>query len=178
MASPVESRPFFTGNVSDDLSGRLFIELDRGDAPAVVTASYPEEDINGTVCSRSLNAMVRGSRGAAVQHIFFDTNCRSPRYRPTHIIIACGDGNLYVTGIHWRRWNGLQAFGTGVGHYNDCTPYCAAGHFHTQAITLRAYRPTYCMDADKWQYSRLAYSFVGRAGLRGDRGIRFPCGAL
>lgn len=178
MASPAGSRPFFAGDVPGDLTGRLFIELDRGDAPALVTASYAEEDIDGNVCSRTLSATVRGSGRAPVQHIFFDTNCRSPRYRPKHVTIACGDGNLYVTGIHWRHWNGPQAFGTGLGHYNDCTPYCAVGHFHTQAITVRAYRPVYCTDVDKWQYSRLAYTFVGPSTLRGDRGIRFPCGGI
>jgi hypothetical protein len=178
MASPAGSKPFFRGKLPDDLSGRLFIELDRGDAPALVTATYPEEDINGSVCSRTLTSRVQGSTRAAVQHSFFYTNCRSPRYRPTHLIIACGDGNLYVTGIRWRHWNAAQAFGRGVGHFNDCTPYCAVGHFHTQAIMVRVYRPVYCTDVDEWQYSRLAYSFVGPSALRGDRGIRFPCGAI
>lgn len=184
MASPAGSKPFFTGNVGD-LSQRLFIRLDRGDPPAQVTATYEEEEasdsLDDTFCSRTLVASVRGtSARSALPHVYFPSRCIEPRYRPRHLIVACGDGGLYVSSIHWHNWNGSSAVGRGTAHLNDCTPDCADGHFHTYGIVVRAYRARYCLDVDKWQYSRLAYHYVGavRPPYQGAKGVPFPCGGV
>ena len=64
--------------------------------------------------------------------------------RPHSIVIACGDGNLYLTGIHWRTWNAVTAAGSATAHQNDCTPYCAAGRFHTYPATVALSQPKSC----------------------------------
>jgi hypothetical protein len=64
--------------------------------------------------------------------------------KPTSIVVACGDGNLYLTGIHWATWAATEATGTGTVHSNDCKPYCAAGHFHTAAATVTLSKPHTC----------------------------------
>lgn len=64
--------------------------------------------------------------------------------RPRSIVVACGDGNLYFTRIRWASWTSSTATGTGVGHQNDCTPNCAAGHFHTYPATARLTKPRPC----------------------------------
>jgi hypothetical protein len=65
--------------------------------------------------------------------------------RPASIVIACADANLYATRLHWRRWTATDAVATGTGHRNDCTPNCAAGHFHTFPITIRLSRVVMCV---------------------------------
>jgi len=67
--------------------------------------------------------------------------------RPHSIVVACGDGNLYLTGITWRTWAAASAAGSATLHQNDCTPYCAAGHFHTYPATVSLSHPKPCKGA-------------------------------
>ena len=52
------------------------------------------------------------------------------RTRPGTYLLACGDGNNYLTSLHWSQWGTTGARATGTDVANDCLPYCAAGHFH------------------------------------------------
>src|SRR5437867_2650118 len=56
--------------------------------------------------------------------------CDQLLYRPTHVQLACGDGNFGLDGMSWRGWNGPIAHGSGLAYSNDCKPDCADGHFH------------------------------------------------
>ncbi len=47
--------------------------------------------------------------------------------RPHEVVFACADANFYATGIAWSHWGDADAEGVGIGHQNDCKPYCAAG---------------------------------------------------
>ncbi|MGW2485858.1 hypothetical protein ACWCV9_01395 [Streptomyces sp. NPDC001606] len=57
--------------------------------------------------------------------------------RPTDFILACGDGNSRLVGLHWTSWSRGSATATGVNMVNDCKPYCAAGRFHSYPVTVR-----------------------------------------
>ncbi|MER5548517.1 hypothetical protein [Streptomyces sp. NPDC002589] len=57
--------------------------------------------------------------------------------RPADFILACGDGNSRLIGLHWSQWNSHGATATGVNMVNDCKPYCAAGRFHAYPVTVR-----------------------------------------
>src|SRR5690349_8852995 len=57
-------------------------------------------------------------------------------YKPSNMLIACGDGNARVTRLHWSTWTATQAVGSGTWQQNDCEPYCAAGHFHDYPVRL------------------------------------------
>jgi hypothetical protein len=81
--------------------------------------------------------------------------------RPRSIMLACGDGNFYVTGLRWSRWDLVEGDGTGVGHQNDCQPNCAAGHFHTYRLALRLYGATKCGRRSVLQFTRVSWRFVG-----------------
>jgi hypothetical protein len=52
-----------------------------------------------------------------------------PQVHPRQYILACGDANAYLTGLHWAAWGSASAFVAGVSTFNDCTPTCKAGHF-------------------------------------------------
>lgn len=67
-------------------------------------------------------------------------DCTRSRVEPSRIILRCGDASQDVIRIHWSSWGSTAAKGAGVFIYNDCDPNCAAGHWHRQPATLRAYR--------------------------------------
>ncbi|MEU8033094.1 hypothetical protein [Streptomyces sp. NPDC049099] len=57
--------------------------------------------------------------------------------RPAEFILACGDGNSRLSGLHWSDWGPDGAKAVGVNWVNDCTPYCAAGTFHSYPVVIR-----------------------------------------
>jgi hypothetical protein len=76
--------------------------------------------------------------------------------RPHQVTIACADANLYATGLRWSRWSASGATAAGTGHMNDCTPYCAAGHFHAFRMTIRLSQPIVCKG--RRRFSRITWS--------------------
>jgi hypothetical protein len=60
--------------------------------------------------------------------------------RPAELVLACADGNAYLTGLHWSTW-GSAAYGTGTWRVNGCTPDCAAGTFHSFPAVVMLWRP-------------------------------------
>ena len=52
-------------------------------------------------------------------------NCLSmEQVRPPAFVLACGDGNTFLKGMHWPTWQSA-AYGTGTLWANDCVPDCA-----------------------------------------------------
>ena len=47
--------------------------------------------------------------------------------KPKEIILACGDGNTFVSNIKWKMWNNNTATGTGTLSWNTCLPETCAG---------------------------------------------------
>jgi hypothetical protein len=88
--------------------------------------------------------------------------------RPRSIVVACGDGNFYVTGIRWQVWGHGLAQGSGTAHRNVCVPNCAAGRFRTYAATVTLSGPIRCKG--KLVFVTLAYD-IPRAGLQGTTGF-------
>jgi hypothetical protein len=61
-------------------------------------------------------------------------DCRGHEFRPARITLACGDGNLYVSEVHYfngpSEGYGSEHAGASVTiHENDCKLDCAAGKF-------------------------------------------------
>jgi hypothetical protein len=106
------------------------------------------------------------------------TGCaHRPVERPASITIACGDGNFYVTALHWKRWAATDAVATGTGHQNDCKPYCAAGHFHTFPLTVRLSRVVQCVPRRR-EFLRIAWDGVRLTGIPKAGSERLPCSFL
>ena len=105
-------------------------------------------------------AVVATAAGAASVPVF--GGCTSKvRVRPASIVMACGDGNFYVTRIRWTRWTAHSAAGTGTGHLNDCRPDCADGHFHAYRVAVTLSAPLRCAGLN--EFSRLGWRFVAVA---------------
>ena len=85
------------------------------------------------------------------------TGCtHKPSVRPAEIVVACADANFYVNRLHWTRWTATEAVASGIGHRNDCKPYCAAGHFHASPLTIRLSRVVQCVPGRR-EFSRVTW---------------------
>ena len=47
--------------------------------------------------------------------------------KPSSYILACGDGNAYLTKMQWAAWGGQAAFSSGTDTFRVCIPNCATG---------------------------------------------------
>ena len=72
------------------------------------------------------------------------SDCFHTKVEPTSIIFACADANWYAGGLHWTSWQTATAEGHGLFHFNDCTPNCAGGTFHTRWGQIALSLPRWC----------------------------------
>ena len=86
---------------------------------------------------------------------------RAAHVRPTAVVIACADGNFSFKGVRWRSWGATDAAGSGTAVLNDCTPYCAAGHFHAYPATIRLSRPVGCRTGRR-EFSTISWRFTAK----------------
>jgi hypothetical protein len=79
---------------------------------------------------------------------------------PKQLTLACADANYLLTQLRWRHWGRATATASGTARANDCTPYCAAGHFHSYPVTVAAGRLTRCNSAH--YYARVTIVYAGK----------------
>jgi hypothetical protein len=103
-------------------------------------------------------------------------NCGKPVVAPRALTLACADANYGLIRMTWRRWGAATATGTGFANANDCTPYCAAGHFHTYPVTGTASRLRACTNGRR-QYTLLVLRYAGKrpAGVGRTDTWKFSC---
>ena len=89
-----------------------------------------------------------------------------PAFQPRSIVLACGDANFQASGLRWTGWSASFAAAQGTARVNDCTPNCAAGHFHSYPVILVAKSLRTC--AGRPAYSAVTYAFPATAppGMR------------
>jgi hypothetical protein len=92
-------------------------------------------------------------------------DCRGHAFRPARITLACGDGNLYVSEVHYfnsppEGYGSEHASASVTIHENDCKPDCAAGRFIVEKGALTLKRIVRCADGLRY-YSRALYAFPG-----------------
>src|ERR1700689_4208404 len=59
---------------------------------------------------------------------------------PSNFDLACADANSQLKNLHWTDWGKSTAYATGTASWNDCTPNCAGGTWHSTHIAVYAYR--------------------------------------
>lgn len=75
--------------------------------------------------------------------VWATSTCTKEQYKPTGIVLACGDGNTFLASMKWSSWTATSATGTGSYTYNTCTPSCVAGKdvsYHV-SVVLSAPKP-------------------------------------
>ncbi|HEY1596204.1 MAG TPA: hypothetical protein VGF74_12465 [Thermoleophilaceae bacterium] len=106
----------------------------------------------------AFGATAANTGAAAVTKVPRD--CRHETFKPKGILIACGDGSLFMTGMHWSSWGRKAANGVGTAHLNDCNPFCAAGHFHKYKARIKLSSAHFCRAEKVTQFRRLRLTWV------------------
>lgn len=88
------------------------------------------------------------------------SNCGKLEQRPAQLVLACADANYALAQLVWSTWGEASARAGGEVRANDCTPYCAAGHFHTYPAHAIADKLTRCGSTRI--YLRLTIDFTGK----------------
>jgi hypothetical protein len=83
-----------------------------------------------------------------------------PQVRPAEIVLACGDGNESVSGVHWTGWGSSFAAGTGVISINDCSPTCVAGRDHSYPVVLLVSGRETCTPGGRIAYRKVTIAFL------------------
>ena len=86
--------------------------------------------ITGLTASGSAQAATARSAAPAARTVVFDCPGQHAMVRPKSFVLACADGNSAFEKLTWSAWGPGLASAQGTLVQNDCTPYCAAGHFH------------------------------------------------
>lgn len=60
--------------------------------------------------------------------------------RPARYVLACADGNAYLTGLRWAAWGPASAFAAGTSTFKVCIPTCTAGHLHSFPVLAALWR--------------------------------------
>jgi len=103
---------------------------------AVLTLAAAALTITGLTLSGSAQAATAHPAAApAAQRstaltVVFDCPGQHALVRPKDFLLACADGNSALEKLAWTTWAPGLASAKGTLVQNDCTPYCAAGHFH------------------------------------------------
>ena len=131
------------------------------------------------LCGCLLAAWVTAA-SAAKHKVFFPSDCSTPRYKPHHLIAACGDAGLQVNAIAWSHYGTRTALGSGTARTNTCKPDCAAGHFREDPAAVKLFRPRFCHNVGLFAFTRLQVTYTNGKPPGSDRSIRFPfpCSAL
>ncbi|WP_042377558.1 hypothetical protein [Streptacidiphilus melanogenes] len=94
--------------------------------------------------------------------------------QPGTFLVACGDGNNYLSGLHWTDWGSATATATGTDNANDCTPNCAAGAFHQFPATVTLTKPEpWAGHPGSTRYTELDVHYTGArpTGLPADLAV-------
>ncbi|MEA2458645.1 MAG: hypothetical protein QOC95_1617 [Thermoleophilaceae bacterium] len=98
------------------------------------------------------------------------------RYKPTSVIVTCGDGGFRVADLKWSAWTTTSGSGAGTAKVNTCTPTCAQGSFKSYPVKLTLTRPRAC-PVGKREFSRLKYAFPSKypGGSKRSETLHRPC---
>jgi len=117
---------------------------------------------------------------AATARVPVLVNCAmKAQTRPRQYILACGDGNFYLDKLNWAAWGSSSAFAEGINTFNDCVPFCAAGHFHSFPVLAALWRaePRPGHVGQRY-FTRLTLIYTGnRTYSAGGKLHRFPATA-
>jgi hypothetical protein len=97
---------------------------------AAAAAGHAPARPHPAMASKTVTATAASGKAASTRTVVF--NCLNrPQVRPKSFMLACADGNDYLTRLAWTSWTPTHATATGLQSANDCIPYCAAGKFHS-----------------------------------------------
>ena len=129
-------------------------------------------------CTGALAALATGAAFAAPalarQPSVLADCLGTPRFEPSEVVLACGDGTASVSGISWTGWGAAFAAGRGTATIDDCSPNCAAGSDHSYPVVLLLTGSERCGRSGPLAYRTLTLAFLdGKPHSSGSR--VYPC---
>jgi hypothetical protein len=108
--------------------------------------------------------------------VLFPPECGKPTYKPSQIVVTCGDANTVVQRITWKSYGDKTASGSGTAVVNDCDPNCASGHPLKSPATVALAKPKDC-GKGVTQFTSLVMTYTGaKPGAAGSQiSEDFPC---
>jgi hypothetical protein len=122
-----------------------------------------------------LATLVAAAAAGATPGKAYVSNCGKLEQHPASVVLTCADANYALTALKWSGWTLGSAAATGKVRANDCTPNCAAGHFHNYKVSVVADRLDICKG--KRVYLRLTLTYPGNrpAGHKKREPWTFTC---
>jgi len=87
---------------------------------------------------------------------------------PSSFILACADGNDFLTGMRWVSWRTV-AYGSGVEVAKSCVPNCSASRFKRFPVLIMLWRAKRRGHSDQFKFTRLTVIYTGRRPLKFNR---------
>jgi hypothetical protein len=123
------------------------------------------------------SGLARGSKPPTV----ISANCHGHNFKPSRIILACGDAGLYVDHLSWKQWSRKEAKGIGTGTGKTCEPNCAAGGTKSGSMEIRLFKPSLCHQDQRVHFTRMRYRWTNGSPVAGQPNqgvIPSPCSAV
>jgi hypothetical protein len=122
-------------------------------------------------------SLVAVAPAGSATKVLFPGDCGKPTYKPTKIIVTCGDANNVLTKIKWESYGTTAASGSATALVNDCNPNCAAGKARKFPAVVTLTKPKNC-GGGVTQFTKLVETFTGaKPGSTGSKvSESFPCG--
>ena len=102
-------------------------------------------------------------------------NCGREQFKPTRIIVSCGDGGIWLGKLSWSRWDGNAAVGTGSYNENTCTPTCSAGRTVSKPVKVTLSKPKTCPGRAHPAFGQAAFSFPSGSPPHAYHRFTFSC---
>jgi hypothetical protein len=102
-------------------------------------------------------------------------NCGQEQFKPKKIVVACGEGGIWLSKLKWSSWNGSQASASGSYNANDCTPDCAAGHVHSYPVKVMLSKPKTCPSQTARAFKQAALTYTGTRPKGAPAKLTFSC---
>ncbi len=77
---------------------------------------------------------------------------------PSEIVLACGDGNAYLSNLSWSSWDTSGAVGYGSFMLNNCQPTCAGGTFIQRSAMVSLAYPV--LTSSGYEFSTITYTYA------------------
>lgn len=102
-------------------------------------------------------------------HVYVaNRGCVGHTVRPGRIVIACADGQVYATGIHYSSYGRRKARGQGTVWRNDCNPDCANGTVTSHPARIVLSRILRC--GSRYFYGEISWKYTDTAPPSGSSG--------
>ena len=119
--------------------------------------------VSGVTCAALASAPASVASSSASKVYIAAKGCTGSSYKPTSVVFACADGNLYATKLKYSTYGSREASATGTIHLNACTPNCAQGKFQTKPGSVRFTKVVRCKDRRSY-FASAKYKFGKRSG--------------